>query len=64
MAQNSMSPSVLSPTPMTPEQTPSWVKQMDGITQSTSFRQMLILVALAATVAFMVGFFCGGKSRV
>lgn len=61
MAQNSMSPSVLSPTPMTPEQTPSWVKQMDGITQSTSFRQMLILVALAATVAFMVGFFLWGQ---
>lgn len=61
MAQNSMSPGVLSPTPMTPEQTPSWVKQMDGITQSTSFRQILILVALAATVAFMVGFFLWGQ---
>ncbi|OYY55680.1 MAG: hypothetical protein B7Y53_03395, partial [Halothiobacillus sp. 28-55-5] len=61
MAQNSMSPGVLSPTPIPSDPAPSWVQQMDGITQSTSFRQLLILVALAATVAFMVGFFLWGQ---
>ncbi|MGC8697359.1 MAG: flagellar basal-body MS-ring/collar protein FliF [Halothiobacillus sp.] len=56
-----MTPGLLTPTPLAEPQTPSWVQQMDGITQSTSFRQLLILVALAATIAFMVGFFLWGQ---
>jgi flagellar M-ring protein FliF len=41
--------------------TPAWIRQIDGFTQSSSFRQLLILVALAATLSFMVGFFLWGQ---
>ncbi|ANJ68456.1 flagellar M-ring protein FliF [Halothiobacillus diazotrophicus] len=37
------------------------MQQLDGFTQSNSFRQLLILVALAATISFMVGFFLWGQ---
>lgn len=40
---------------------PQWVRQLDGFTQSSSFRQLLILVALAAAISFMVGFFLWGQ---
>ncbi|HER34895.1 MAG: flagellar M-ring protein FliF [Halothiobacillaceae bacterium] len=45
---------------------PRWIRQMDAFTQSSSFRQLLLLIALAAVISFMVGFFLwgGGKSMV
>lgn len=44
-----------------PPERPQWVRQLDGFTQSSSFRQLLILVALAAVLSFMVGFFLWGN---
>ncbi len=59
MAQNSMAPMSAAHQPTTG--TPAWIRQIDGFTQSSSFRQLLILVALAATLSFMVGFFLWGQ---
>ncbi|OZB75592.1 MAG: flagellar M-ring protein FliF [Halothiobacillus sp. 14-55-98] len=59
MAQNSMAPLSAAHQPATG--TPAWIRQIDGFTQSSSFRQLLILVALAATLSFMVGFFLWGQ---
>lgn len=59
MAQNSMAPMPAAHQPTTG--TPAWIRQIDGFTQSSSFRQLLILVALAATLSFMVGFFLWGQ---
>ncbi len=57
MAQHSLSPAAL------PAQngSPAWVRQLDGVTQSSSFRQLLLLIALAAVISFMVGFFLWGQ---
>lgn len=59
MAQNTMAPMSAAHQPSTG--TPAWIRQIDGFTQSSSFRQLLILVALAATLSFMVGFFLWGQ---
>ena len=57
MAQHSLSPAAL-PAENT---SPAWVRQLDGVTQSSSFRQLLLLIALAAVISFMVGFFLWGQ---
>lgn len=36
---------------------PAWLEQVEAVTQSSSFRQLGALVALAALVSFAVGFF-------
>ena len=54
MAENAMTPSFAT-------ERPRWVRQLDGFTQSSSFRQLMALVALAAVVSFMVGFFLWGQ---
>jgi len=56
MAENAIT---VSPKPASDR--PQWVRQLDGFTQSSSFRQLLILVALAAAISFMVGFFLWGQ---
>ncbi|HQT42744.1 MAG TPA: flagellar basal-body MS-ring/collar protein FliF [Halothiobacillus sp.] len=61
MTPGSMTSSSIPQSPPFAAQTPGWVRQMDGITQSSSFRQLLVLVALAATISFMVGFFLWGQ---
>ncbi|WP_322628752.1 flagellar basal-body MS-ring/collar protein FliF [Halothiobacillus sp.] len=63
MAQNTLTPSPMNPnTGMAPMGgTPRWIQQLDGFTQSNSFRQLLILIALAAVISFMVGFFLWGQ---
>ena len=42
---------------------PRWIRQMDAFTQSSSFRQLLLLIALAAVISFMVGFFLWGSGK-
>lgn len=59
MAQNTMAPMSAAQQPSAG--TPAWIRQIDGFTQSSSFRQLLILVALAATLSFMIGFFLWGQ---
>lgn len=57
MAQNSLSPAALPAA----NASPAWVRQLDGLTQSSSFRQLILLIALAAVISFMVGFFLWGQ---
>ena len=57
MAQNPMSPAALPAA----NDAPAWVRQLDGVTRSSSFRQLLLLIALAAVISFMVGFFLWGQ---
>lgn len=59
MAQNTTVPMSAARQPT--NETPAWIRQIEGFTQSSSFRQLLILVALAATLSFMVGFFLWGQ---
>lgn len=47
----------------TPGESPRWIRQMDAFTQSSSFRQLLLLIALAAVISFMVGFFFWGSGK-
>ncbi|MCL7744528.1 flagellar M-ring protein FliF [Guyparkeria hydrothermalis] len=44
-------------------ESPRWIRQMDAFTQSSSFRQLLLLIALAAVISFMVGFFLWGSGK-
>ncbi len=55
--------SAITTTPTGSGESPRWVRQMDAFTQSSSFRQLLLLIALAAVISFMVGFFFWGSGK-
>ncbi|MFN2381762.1 MAG: flagellar basal-body MS-ring/collar protein FliF [Guyparkeria sp.] len=55
--------SAITTTPTGSGESPRWIRQMDAFTQSSSFRQMLLLIALAAVISFMVGFFLWGSGK-
>lgn len=55
--------SAITTTPTGSGESPRWIRQMDAFTQSSSFRQLLLLIALAAVISFMVGFFLWGSGK-
>jgi len=55
--------SAITTTPTGTQENPRWIRQMDAFTQSSSFRQLLLLIALAAVISFMVGFFFWGSGK-
>ncbi|MFI9651766.1 flagellar basal-body MS-ring/collar protein FliF [Guyparkeria halopsychrophila] len=55
--------SAITTTPTGSGESPRWIRQMDAFTQSSSFRQLLLLIALAAVISFMVGFFFWGSGK-
>ena len=55
--------SAITTTPTASGESPRWIRQMDAFTQSSSFRQLLLLIALAAVISFMVGFFLWGSGK-
>lgn len=55
--------SAITTTPTGSGESPRWIRQMDAFTQSSSFRQLLLLIALAAVISFMIGFFFWGSGK-